>query len=813
MEFHVFSSCGGVDTSILIVDVMNTPPVPVDSTITVLSGSSLVLDLENFFTDAEANFDVLTTNIVASTSTPGVSIITSGSLSIDFSSSPTYTGVDTLWVEGSDTQGEKDTLELIFNVSDTITSRAGADQIISDTVTTLEGNVAAGYTTFWTSNSLGVVFVDVNSPTTQVLGLNPVNSPYQLVWNISNGTKVEKDTVLITVINTVPIASDLDVSFVPGLDTIVEIKNLFSDTELNIDFNTISIEYQSNIGGSVSLINDSLSLGYSLIPSYSAIDTVQVSVSDVFGEKAIATIRLNVSEDIFVDAGADQVISETATLLSGNVAIGYASYWTSDDASVQFVDSSIATTSVTGFVPENSPYEFVWNISNGANVARDTVIVTVLNTSPTGTDVVLNIKPGVDTIVSVAGLFVDLENNEVTSTLMIASQSNSGTLYSIKNDSLVIDYSSAPFYVGVDTVTLGMTDVFNALGTINYVINISENLNADAGEDVETETPTATISAVPAPGYTTTWTSLSSGVLIADAASATTTLSNLVPRVEPYYFVWSVSNGQDIEYDTMMVLANNVAPIIDKEIEVVLDSNQQVITYDLIDLSDKNDNLVKTIRIVKPFNYIVPLSEESEIVNVDFENLTVTIDLDQSKFEAHEGILQDSLIFEVCDELGACSESVLRVVRESSFPEVTTESLGLGTSFNFMSPNGDGVNDYFIFYLDVNGKEMKIVQVNQSTGKVETGVDFYEVFNEHLSGIEVSIFNRWGDLVHDQYEDYFGGKVYSGPGIEVEDGFVWDGTNKSGDYVTPGTYFYYVILHKTDGEKEVKINGFIEVRN
>ena len=87
-------------------------------------------------------------------------------------------------------------------------------------------------------------------------------------------------------------------------------------------------------------------------------------------------------------------------------------------------------------------------------------------------------------------------------------------------------------------------------------------------------------------------------------------------------------------------------------------------------------------------------------------------------------------------------------------------------SVNAFSPDGDGVNDAFI--LDI-----------PSLLKFENNV---------------TIFNRWGDEIGD-FQNYNNADVS------------WDGRNKSGDYVTNGTYFYVIEIP----ELNIKESGWIQV--
>lgn len=86
---------------------------------------------------------------------------------------------------------------------------------------------------------------------------------------------------------------------------------------------------------------------------------------------------------------------------------------------------------------------------------------------------------------------------------------------------------------------------------------------------------------------------------------------------------------------------------------------------------------------------------------------------------------------------------------------------------NVFTPNSDGVNDYF-----------KLTEI------------------EGISSLECVIVNRWGNVVQE----------FADPN------FKWDGRNKRGDLVNPGTYFY-VIKGKTSLGQEIEKSGNVQVFN
>jgi gliding motility-associated-like protein len=130
-------------------------------------------------------------------------------------------------------------------------------------------------------------------------------------------------------------------------------------------------------------------------------------------------------------------------------------------------------------------------------------------------------------------------------------------------------------------------------------------------------------------------------------------------------------------------------------------------------------------------------------------------------FDVPELIYQDSLVYKICDELDKCDSATLIITidYESDDPVQVP---------NGFSPNGDGVNDYFVI----------------------PGIENYP-------GNELFVYNRWGS------------KVYSAKGYENS----WDGKSNNnmaiGEPLAVGTYFYVLTL----GNGINTITGYVYINH
>jgi gliding motility-associated-like protein len=123
-------------------------------------------------------------------------------------------------------------------------------------------------------------------------------------------------------------------------------------------------------------------------------------------------------------------------------------------------------------------------------------------------------------------------------------------------------------------------------------------------------------------------------------------------------------------------------------------------------------------------------------------------------FEAPVGLsgettIEYELCGTVCEDL--CSRATLTIFSDAEGTEPTV--------YNAITPNGDGLNEQFIF-----------TKLQRNSG------DFPDN--------EIIIFNRWGDII-------FEAKPYNND---------WTGNNNGGTPVPEGTYYYILRLNVGEGD-------------
>lgn len=662
----------------------------------------------------------------------------------------------------------------------------------------------------WSSDNASITFGNNTDAITQLV-LPQAPSGGYIIWSVSNGTcPLEKDSVMVNrkvsltpevtlaQLNT-PLCSNDTIRF-------EAITNLSAGTGDLIEWfvndqpvlSGIAMLYESNKleNGDVLKVVYASSLNACLTQES---DTAELIIS-------ILQQKLTTVDDVFeVTTGKSELLDVLLNDTLQNESISLL-----QTQSPQAVVSGISSVEYTSFGKGLETFEYIVTGSCGS---VDTAIVTVnvINTPPQGVDKEFVVLSGGTVSVTIPELFTDLEDNIDIFSGVVVSQTNASVSYEFMSEQLTIDYSSVPSYFGVDTLEVQVTDEAGDIGFVTIVVTVQDKLTANAGPDQSIDAYTTTLAATPVSGYITYWTALTTGISFTDSSSATTSVSGFDPAKSPYTLVWTVSNGVSVATDTITIVVKNVAPVVKPLVTVNIQITENTKTLFVEDLVvDKNKNLIGSIEIVKQFSFL-----PSSVIDINLEALTITVDLSKSEMDINQGV-EDSLLYRICDKSGDCSESYIKIVRKGNFETVKDLGLSVGNVYNFMSPSGDNINESFFFNIDFGDVKWRFVDESSADGTLRRGDAFSDIFSSIIESAEVKIFNRWGDMVA-EYDDYMGGKAYkslgsAAVGTEIEDEYVWRGKDKKGEYVTPGTYYYYIILHEIGGN-EVKENGFIEVRN
>ncbi len=258
-------------------------------------------------------------------------------------------------------------------------------------------------------------------------------------------------------------------------------------------------------------------------------------------------VTIIVDQPVTVNAGPDQQICSTpgtATMAASSPSPGTGLWSTTSSASI--ANTANRNTTVSGMTTAGT-YTFVWTVTNGSCVTRDTVNIVVLNPviANAGTDQQICSSPGTATLAAASpapgsGLWT------TTGAAIITNPTSTGATVS--------GLTTAGTYTFIWTVTNGSCVTRD---TVQIVVTAPVTANAGANIQVCTSTAQGTLNGNnPSPG-TGAWTALNGGV-ISSPNSATTTVTGLVTPGF-YNFVWTITNGPCVTTDTVVFIVR--APV------------------------------------------------------------------------------------------------------------------------------------------------------------------------------------------------------------------------------------------------------------
>ncbi len=470
-----------------------------------------------------------TTTLAGNNPSPGTGTwTTTGTASITTPSSATSgvtalaNGINTfIWTINNGGCITKDTM--IVTVSTVVTSNAGNNiQVCTSTGTgTLNGNNPSPGTGLWTALNGGTITTP-SSATTTVTGLS-VAGFYNFVWTITNGGCVSKDTVAFIVRAPVIPNAGVDQTFCNTTTTTLTGSN---PAPAVASWTTTGSSTIVSPSSATTVINN-LSTGNN---TFIYTNTYGACVNR-------DTIIVHVDSLVIANAGPDQQICESNpnTTLAGNNPSPGTGVWTKLNGGTITTPSS-PTSTVTGLTA--GTHQFVWTITNGTCISRDTMRITV------------NVQ-----IPAVAGLDDEICQN--TTTTLSANNPTPGTgLWTTSSAAIITSpsssntavsgFSNAGIYSFIWTVTNGACVLRDTIR-----ITVDSSIVANAGPDqFICSATTANLSGNnPAPG-TGHWTSLGTATIVS-ANSANTVVNNLAYGNN--LFVWRITDGACITRDTINV--------------------------------------------------------------------------------------------------------------------------------------------------------------------------------------------------------------------------------------------------------------------
>lgn len=291
-----------------------------------------------------------------------------------------------------------------------------------------------------------------------------------------------------------------------------------------------------------------------------------------------------------------------------------------------------------------------------------------------------------------------------------------------------------PFIEGIGRYQLVVTNtVKECRDTVEVTVRINDIDRAELGEDIFSCNASETVMGNLPEGSTGAWTEIGADGATIQTEGAVASVTNIGDGLQ---LIWTLSAPGCPAYsaDTIAILPEVSPEATDDRLEV--GGQDPVGTIDVL-ANDVRQGPVTVTLLNEPFFGEVTA------------NLNGTI-----TYEAPRGFSGTTTIdYEICSQTcdGLCDVGTLTVVAESEGvdPDV----------YNAFTPNGDGVNETFVFEL-----------------LAQRPADY--------PNNELVVFNRWGDIIYQA-------APYNND---------WDGTTDGGTPVGEGTYYYILRLNIGEGE-------------
>jgi hypothetical protein len=418
-----------------------------------------------------------------------------------------------------------DTVQL--NVDELIPSDAGSDQQTCEINTAvMAATPPSSGTGFWYRIAGAGAFGAPNDPGSAVIGLGIGDNEF--VWEVTNGSCVTTDTVVITqdTIITANAGSDINICSIdvanmnavpatPGIGTWI-----VNDTGVPDDFNDPMTQITA--------------LDYG--PNSFTWELVNGACTD--------TDDMTITRDslIIADAGIDQIFCEddTTSLNANNPAPG-TGVWAVVSGNGVFDDDTNPNTLVSAL--NYGQNEFEWTVTNGACISSDTVMIQrdSLIIADAGTD--LNLCDIYHSVITA--------EDPTPGTGIWTVASGSGTFAQpMQNVTTVSDLS-------VDENQL-VWEVTNGtcISTDTLIIDIDTTITAQGGSDQQICGDNTNLNALnPAPGIGL-WSVYNGAGVIADPANYQTSITGL--NAGSNILHWTVTNGACETYDEIEIISDTL---------------------------------------------------------------------------------------------------------------------------------------------------------------------------------------------------------------------------------------------------------------
>lgn len=450
-------------------------------------------------------------------------------------------------------------------------------------------------------------------------------------------------------------------------------------------------------------------------PNTSCVTTIVIRIEDLID--SIATIVI-MEPDSFDCNNTTITIDASETELNNAVPAGIV--WSSFDGN----NITPATGSLIVSVDGPGDYELAVTDVSGCTV-RDIVTVVAANDTP--------FAQAGDPQELECGEILQLDGSASTpeplpGTLYQWTASEGGNITSGEN-------SSMPFVEAAGTYTLVVSNLANGCAdTSMTIVTLSDQTVADAGDDrISCDLTVAVTGNLPA-GTSGDWTAFNDENSVWSVDENVATVTEIGNGL---FLVWTLSGGvgcENYSADTIFV-GPEETPVANDDVLTVGGANN----VGSIDLK-LNDQWTGTVTVT-----LLNDPGFGEILS----NLNGEVTFEAPVGLSGETTIEYELCGTVCEDL--CSRATLTIFSDAEGTEPTV--------YNAITPNGDGLNEQFIF-----------TKLQRNSG------DFPDN--------EIIIFNRWGDII-------FEAKPYNND---------WTGNNNGGTPVPEGTYYYILRLNVGEGD-------------